>query len=239
MFDGTHDRVSSNPSTRSLMAPSELSPPLLIRIRRPISGSPQRYTLCLRTRLRSLWQDSVSVLRIFTFVSRMSIIAAIACLDLDRILVKGIRASGGNRHFYSLYPPRNATGPAVSKLMELGANIIGTTKTVQFANGDRATAVSKYPAVHPLSTDEQGAQDWVDYHAPFVVRSDGNAEPSGSSTGAGSGLSAHEFLDAAIGSGICFHAIFDQDSATDLHVYRYRRKHSSSLGCERYIWYTS
>lgn len=55
--------------------------------------------------------------------------------------VKGLKASAGNRHFYSLYPPRNATGPAVSKLMDLGAHIVGTTKTVQFANGDRATAV--------------------------------------------------------------------------------------------------
>lgn len=56
--------------------------------------------------------------------------------------VKGLRTSAGNRDFYSLYPPRNATGPAVSRLIEVGANIVGVTKTVQFANGDRATAVS-------------------------------------------------------------------------------------------------
>ena len=34
------------------------------------------------------------------------------------------------------------TGPAMSKLVDLGASLIGTTKTVQFANGDRATVVS-------------------------------------------------------------------------------------------------
>lgn len=56
------------------------------------------------------------------------------------------------------------------------------TKTVQFANGDRAT------------------EDWVDYHAPFVLRGDGYREPSGSSTGAGSSTSAHDWLDVGIGS---------------------------------------
>lgn len=56
------------------------------------------------------------------------------------------------------------------------------TKTVQFANGDRATA------------------DWVDYHAPFDIRGDGYREPSGSSTGAGASTAAHDWLDVAIGS---------------------------------------
>ncbi|EIM85123.1 amidase signature enzyme [Stereum hirsutum FP-91666 SS1] len=100
----------------------------------------------------------------------------------DIYYLKGLKTSAGNRHFYSLYPPRNATGPAVSKLMDLGAHIVGTTKTVQFANGDRATV------------------DWVDYHAPFVLRGDGNREPSGSSTGAGAGVSALDFVDVGIGS---------------------------------------
>ncbi|THH19825.1 hypothetical protein EW146_g1427 [Bondarzewia mesenterica] len=100
----------------------------------------------------------------------------------DIYFLKGIRASAGNRHFYALYPPRNATGPAVRRLMNAGADIVGTTKTVQFANGDRATA------------------DWVDYHASFVPRGDGNREPSGSSTGAGSGIASLDFIDVAIGT---------------------------------------
>lgn len=97
-------------------------------------------------------------------------------------LVKGIKASCGNRAFYEVYPARNATGPAVSRLLDTGADIVGTTKTVQFANGDRATA------------------DWVDYHASFVLRGDGYHEPSGSTTGGGSSTSAHDWLDIAIGS---------------------------------------
>ncbi|KAL5508468.1 COQ2 [Sanghuangporus vaninii] len=60
--------------------------------------------------------------------------------------------------------------------------IKGLKTSFQFANGDRATA------------------DWVDYHAPFVLRGDGYREPSGSSTGAGASISAHEWVDVAIGS---------------------------------------
>ncbi|KAA1466957.1 amidase signature enzyme [Dentipellis sp. KUC8613] len=100
----------------------------------------------------------------------------------DIYLLKGLRASAGNRHFYTTYPPRNVTGPAVSRLLQLGAQVVGITKTVQFANGDRATA------------------DWIDYHAPFDQRNDGYREPSGSSTGAGTSISALDWLDVSIGS---------------------------------------
>ncbi|KAL5527170.1 hypothetical protein ACEPAG_5961 [Sanghuangporus baumii] len=100
----------------------------------------------------------------------------------DIYYIKGLKTSCGNRAFYSLYGVRNVTSPAVGRLVTLGSDIIGITKTVQFANGDRATA------------------DWVDYHAPFVLRGDGYREPSGSSTGAGASTSAHEWVDVGIGS---------------------------------------
>ena len=96
--------------------------------------------------------------------------------------VKGLKTSCGNRAFYATYGVQNATSPAIARLTDLGSDIIGITKTVQFANGDRATA------------------DWVDYHAPFVPRGDGYRDPSGSSTGAGASTSAHEWVDVAIGS---------------------------------------
>ncbi|THG95131.1 hypothetical protein EW145_g8017, partial [Phellinidium pouzarii] len=50
----------------------------------------------------------------------------------DIYFLKGLKTSCGNRAFYSLYPRRNSTGPAVSRLLDLGADIIGMTKTVQF-----------------------------------------------------------------------------------------------------------
>jgi hypothetical protein len=66
--------------------------------------------------------------------------------------IKGLRTSGGNRAYYSLYEPRNETGPAIQSLIEQGAVLVGKMGTVQFANGDSPTA------------------DWVDFHCPFNPR---------------------------------------------------------------------
>ena len=122
---------------------------------------------------------------------------------LTKALVKGLRTSAGNRNFYTLYDPRNATAPAVTRLMTLGASIIGVTKTVQFANGDRATAVRHSQRCSSLwdMIAKIPPKDWVDYHAPFAPRGDGYREPSGSSTGAAAGVAALDFVDVAIGSG--------------------------------------
>ncbi|KAL4955899.1 amidase signature domain-containing protein [Aspergillus filifer] len=95
--------------------------------------------------------------------------------------VKGLRTSGGNRAYYSLYEPRNTTGTAIQRLIDLGAVCVGKMGTVQFANGDRPTA------------------DWVDFHCPFNPRADGYQDPSGSSSGPGAGIGAYEWLDIAIG----------------------------------------
>ncbi|KAF5346230.1 hypothetical protein D9758_014403 [Tetrapyrgos nigripes] len=100
----------------------------------------------------------------------------------DLYYMKGLVTSAGNRAFYATYPARNSTGPAITRLTDLGAHMVGTTKMVQFANGDRATA------------------DWVDYHAPFSPRGDGYLEPSGSSTGAGTSIATLDWLDVSLGS---------------------------------------
>ncbi|KAF5357470.1 hypothetical protein D9758_012501 [Tetrapyrgos nigripes] len=97
-------------------------------------------------------------------------------------ILKGLVTSAGNRAFYAIYPARNSTGPAITRLTDLGAHMVGTTKMVQFANSDRATA------------------DWVDYHAPFSLRGDGYLEPSGSSTGAGTSIATLDWLDVSLGS---------------------------------------
>ena len=75
----------------------------------------------------------------FSMLSHILVFIGHAFNFLD--LVQGIRASAGNRAFYALNPPRNATGPAITRLLDTGGHVIGSTKTVQFANGDRATAV--------------------------------------------------------------------------------------------------
>ncbi|KAL3479099.1 amidase signature domain-containing protein [Aspergillus californicus] len=100
----------------------------------------------------------------------------------DIFHIKGLRTSGGNRAFYSLYEPRNATNSAVQSLIDQGAVLVGKMGTVQFANGDRPTA------------------DWVDFHCPFNPRGDGYQVPSGSSTGPGAGMGSYDWLDIAVGS---------------------------------------
>ena len=96
--------------------------------------------------------------------------------------IAGLQTSDGNRAFYGLYPPRNATAIVVQRLIDAGAILVGKMKTSQFANGEVATA------------------DWVDYHEPFNPRGDGYQDTSSSSAGAGSGIGSYPWLDLALGS---------------------------------------
>ncbi|KAI3396307.1 hypothetical protein diail_12329 [Diaporthe ilicicola] len=100
----------------------------------------------------------------------------------DIFHVKGVGTSGGNRAYFYLYGRQNNTAPAVQRLIDLGAVLVGKMGTVQFANGDKPTA------------------DWVDLHAPFNPRGDGYQDPSGSSTGPGVGIGSYEWLDLSMGS---------------------------------------
>ncbi|KAJ4290080.1 hypothetical protein N0V88_006586 [Collariella sp. IMI 366227] len=100
----------------------------------------------------------------------------------DIYRLAGVKGSNGNRAWYNLYPASNVTGPAVQRLIDAGAQIVGLQKTSQFANGESATA------------------DWVDYHAPFNPRGDGYQDTSSSSAGAGASVASYEWLDIAIGS---------------------------------------
>ncbi|TDZ26086.1 Amidase 1 [Colletotrichum orbiculare MAFF 240422] len=94
----------------------------------------------------------------------------------------GVQTGNGNRAWYNLYPPASNTAPAVQRLVDAGAVVVGKVKTAQFANGEFAHA------------------DWVDYHAPFNPRADGYQDPNFSSAGAGASVASYEWLDAALGS---------------------------------------
>lgn len=96
--------------------------------------------------------------------------------------VAGTKRCCGNRAHYDLYPEKNSTAPAVQKLIDAGAIIVGKMKTSQFANGATVTA------------------DWVDYYSPFNARGDGYSDPSSSSSGPGAGIGACPWLDLALGS---------------------------------------
>ncbi|KAJ3037698.1 hypothetical protein HDV00_001420 [Rhizophlyctis rosea] len=96
--------------------------------------------------------------------------------------VKGLKTGCGNRAYYQLYDPKSKTAPAVQKLIDAGAIVIGKTKTSQFANGESPTS------------------DWVDLHSPFNPRGEGYQNPSSSSSGSGASMAAYDWLDIAIGS---------------------------------------
>ncbi|KAF2676087.1 glutamyl-tRNA amidotransferase [Lentithecium fluviatile CBS 122367] len=96
--------------------------------------------------------------------------------------IKGLRTSNGNRAWYWLYPPANATATPVQNLIDAGAIVVGKMITSQFANGESATA------------------DWVSYHEAFNPRGDGYQDTSSSSSGGGAGAAAYEWLDITLGS---------------------------------------
>lgn len=100
----------------------------------------------------------------------------------DIYRLAGVKGSNGNRAYYHLYDAANATGTAVQRLIDAGAQIVGLQKPSQFANGETATA------------------DWVDYLSPFNPRGDGYQDPSSSSSGGGASIASYAWLDLALGS---------------------------------------
>lgn len=120
--------------------------------------------------------------RLYSTISPEKPLAGLRLGVKDIYHVKGIKTSGGNRAYFYLYEAQNATAPAVQRLIDQGAILVGKMGTVQFANGDSPTA------------------DWVDLHCPFNPRADGYQNPSGSSTGPGAGIGAYDWLDIAVGS---------------------------------------
>lgn len=100
----------------------------------------------------------------------------------DLYALRGARRSNGNRAWYHLYPDENMTAPAVQRLVDAGAVVVGYQSLAQFANGDHFAA------------------DAVDMQMPFNPRGDGYSVPLGSSSGAGASIAAYSWLDLALGS---------------------------------------
>ena len=96
--------------------------------------------------------------------------------------IKGLKTSMSSRAWLSLYPAAASTAPSIQRLIDLGAIIVGKTRTSQFANGEYGTA------------------DSVDFSVPFNVRGDNYQDPSSSSSGSGSAAAAYGFIDLHVGS---------------------------------------
>jgi hypothetical protein len=95
--------------------------------------------------------------------------------------IKGLQTAGGSRAWATITPVANETAPAIQRLVDLGAHLVGKQKTAQFASG-----------ANPW--------DWYDVQYPFNPRGDEWLTCSASSAGAGCSMAAYDWLDHAIGS---------------------------------------
>ena len=148
----------------------------------PLSGANGRYS-ALPATVAGIVSPGIAVpSRLYYVKTLEKPLAGVRTGIKDIYDIAGLQTSDGNRAFYGLYPPRNATALVVQRLIDAGAVLVGKMKTSQFANGELATA------------------DWVDYHEPFNPRGDGYQDTSSSSAGAGSGIGSYPWLDLALGS---------------------------------------
>ncbi|KAF3931734.1 Amidase [Dactylella cylindrospora] len=99
----------------------------------------------------------------------------------DIIDLSGLPTSASSKAYAAYHGPASSTAAAVRKLIDLGAVVIGKTKTTQFATGETA-------------------RDWIDFQCPFNPRADGYLDPAGSSTGSGAAVAGYEWVDFGLGT---------------------------------------
>lgn len=92
--------------------------------------------------------------------------------------IKGIKTTLSSKAWLEHHHSPEDSAAFAHKLVDLGAVIVGKTKTTQFST----------------------ATEWVDFQSPTNPRGDRYQDPSGSSTGAAASLAGYAWLDYAIGS---------------------------------------
>ena len=96
----------------------------------------------------------------------------------DPISLSGVDKTLSSKAYSEIYPSADAsTSEFASKLVELGAIIVGKTKSSQFLSG----------------------RSWVDEEKPFNPRGDGYQNPAVNAAGAGSVLGGYTWLQEVIG----------------------------------------
>ena len=99
----------------------------------------------------------------------------------DSLSLNGVPTTWSSRAWSSLYTSApNTTTDYVQKLLDLGATVVGKTKTTQFGWLGRSG-------------------EWVDEQEPWNPRGDGYQRMSGSSPGAAAALMGYEWMDHAVG----------------------------------------
>lgn len=109
-----------------------------------------------------------------TLASKDAPLAGLRLGVKDVVDVAGYPTGASNRAFKKLYPVNKVSSPVVQRLIDLGAVVVGKTKSTQFALGEEPTA------------------DWVDEFCPFNPRGDGYQTTEGSSAGSGDAMAAYD-----------------------------------------------
>ena len=99
----------------------------------------------------------------------------------DLFDIAGSRMILSNRAFYAVSTPAQTTAPAIQKLLDAGAVMVGTTKCSSMISREDPTEA-------------------VDFQAPYNPRGDGYQSPVGSSSGSATAIAAYGWLDFTIGS---------------------------------------
>ena len=100
----------------------------------------------------------------------------------DNFRVAGIKTTMASRAFTELYTAEEKSADVVTRLVELGAVVVGKSRMCSFAAGEEPT------------------DQWVDFHCPFNPRADMYQSPGSSSSGAGASLAGYPWLDFALGT---------------------------------------
>ena len=100
----------------------------------------------------------------------------------DCFALAGIKTTMSSRAYTQVYGPEEKSAAFASKLLSLGAIIVGKTKMTNFASSDEPT------------------DQWIDDICPINPRGDQYQSPSGSSSGAAAALAGYPWLDQSIGA---------------------------------------
>lgn len=114
----------------------------------------------------------------------------------DVFEIDGLKLTVGCRAWYNIASTNTKTAPVIQKLLDGGAQLLGTLK------------------MGSLITGEAPAQS-VDYSAAFNPRGDGYQSAFGSSGGSGAALASYEWLDFTLGTDSRCHPYGAQVSCTD------------------------
>ncbi|KAH8433282.1 amidase family protein [Aspergillus melleus] len=99
----------------------------------------------------------------------------------DLFDMRGLQTSAGSLAWVRITPVAATTAPALQRLLDQGAVLVGKYKLAQFAGGGSPWT-------------------WIDSQSPFNPRGDGYLTCAASSTGGGCAVAAYDWLDAAVGT---------------------------------------